>query len=79
MSGDKVDRLLVQNKIFTINEKLIELKNSLKNAKSLLNRYYPKEISSGACRPYLIKSVVPRNVNELLEKGIKITTKYLKK
>ncbi|ADG94234.1 outer membrane efflux protein [Arcobacter nitrofigilis DSM 7299] len=77
VSGDKVDRLLVQNKIFTINEKLIELKNSLKNAKSLLNRYYPKEISSGACRPYLIKSVVPRNVNELLEKGIKNNYKVL--
>ncbi|WP_428026117.1 TolC family protein [Arcobacter sp.] len=77
VSGDLVDRLLVENKILTTKEKLRQLENDVDNAKVLLQRYYPKDISSNACRPNVNRNFIPKTMSSLLEIGIKNNYKVL--
>ena len=77
ISGDIVDRMLVENKILTAKEKLIQLNNDLDNANLLLQRYYPKIISNSACRPYINRFAIPKTKEKLLEIGVKNNYKVL--
>ncbi|PLY10528.1 MAG: hypothetical protein C0626_06035 [Arcobacter sp.] len=77
VSGDVVDRMLVENKILTAKEKLVELQNEVDNTKTLLQRYYPKEISTNACRPNISRAVIPKKLSKILEVGVKNNYKVL--
>lgn len=77
VSGDVVDRMLVENKILTAKEKLIDLQNEVDNTKTLLQRFYPKNISSNACRPNVSRAVIPKSLGKVLEIGVRNNYKVL--
>lgn len=71
VSGDVVDRLLVQNKILTAKEKLIQIKEDRKKAKTQLEKNIGKKIDDNICRPKIDYSAIPEKLNDVLTYGIK--------
>ena len=71
VSGDIVDRLLVESKILTAKEKLIQIREDRKKAKTQLEKNIVKNIDDIVCRPKIDYNQIPSELNELLTYGIK--------
>ena len=77
VSGDIVDRLVVEEKILTAKEKLIQLRDDRKNSKSLLEKNLGKKIGENICRPNLDYNLIPNTYDELISTGVKSNYKVL--
>lgn len=77
VSGDIVDRLLVESKILTAKEKLLDLQNDSNNAKVLIEKSLSKKLDDRVCRPMINENIFSDSLENILNIGIKNNYKVL--
>lgn len=77
VSGDKADRLQVENKILTVKEKLLQYKLDAFKFKKSIEKNILKDIDLNICRPNIQKELIPKTIDELLTQGVKNNYKVL--
>ena len=69
VSGDTLERMQVESKIFSANAKFSEVKRSELEAKATLEKLYGKEINNNFCRP-LIRTNKFENLEKIISEAL---------